>query len=131
VGVRHFTDLAAWQRADDLRRFVLDQTSAGPIVQDWKFRTQLRDASDGVCRNLAEGFGRYGHREFARFTTIAKGSLDEVEDALIAAHAKRYIDDETLAVGTAKIRRTAAAVVGLLKYLRSTMEPEPPTQSPD
>lgn len=125
MGARHFTELIAWQLADDLRRFVFDHTSEGAIAQDWKFRAQLRGASDGVCRNIAEGFGRYGHRDFAWFMTIAKGSLDEAEDALVAAHRRRYVDDETFEAGLRKIKRTNKAVLGLLRCLRHSEGPDP------
>lgn len=125
MGVRHFSDLVAWQLADDLRQFIFDRTAAGPVSDDWRFRDQLRDAANGVARNIAEGFGRYHHRDFARFLTIARSSLDETEDALIAGHRRHYFDDETLADAVRRIKRTNGAIMGLLRYLRSTKEPRP------
>jgi four helix bundle protein len=110
---------------DDLRQFVFEHTENGPVATDWKFRSQIGDAADGVGRNIAEGFGRYGHRDFARFLTIAKGSLNETQDCLIAGHRKRYFDEETLTIALQQVGRTNAALLGLLRYLRRSAEPGP------
>ncbi len=125
MGARHFSELIAWQLADDLRHFIFECTASGPVSSDWKFRDQLRDAADGIPRNIAEGFGRYRHGDFARFLTIARSSLDETEDALMAGHRRHYFDDQTLAAGKRKLKRTNGAIVGLLRYLRATREPRP------
>jgi len=125
VGVRHFSELVAWQLADDLRQFIFDRTAAGPVSDDWRFRDQLRDAADGVGRNIAEGFGRHHHKDFVRFLAIARSSFDETEDGLLAGHRRRYFDDQTLTAGKRKIKRTNGAIVGLLRHLRSTSELRP------
>jgi four helix bundle protein len=66
-GVDRFEDLVVWQRADELRREVLEFTSTGPPSRDFKFRDQIRDAASSAARNTAEGFGRFRPLEFARF----------------------------------------------------------------
>src|SRR5688572_31141678 len=48
------------------------------IATDLKFHDQLSDAAASGPRNIAEGFGRYYHPEFARFARIAKASEQEV-----------------------------------------------------
>ena len=47
------------------------------IATDVKFHGQLSDAAASGPRNIAEGFGRYYHPEFARFARIAKSSEQE------------------------------------------------------
>jgi hypothetical protein len=68
---RHFSELISWQLARFLRREGFRLTSVAPIRNDFKLRDQLRDAASSVRRNIAEGFGRMSHREFARFLNFA------------------------------------------------------------
>ena len=83
VSVRDHTELIAWQLADQLRSLVWRMTETGPASRELKFRSQLRDSISVVCRNLAEGFYRFDHPEFAQFTRIARGSLGETQDLLL------------------------------------------------
>jgi len=125
MGARHFTELVVWQLADDLREFVHDLLRDGSAAKDWKFADQLRDASDGVCRNIAEGFGRYSHPDFARFLTIAKSSLDETEDGLRARRVKGHWGDDVVEQGIRKVNRTGKAMSNLMRYLRRSKAPKP------
>ena len=44
--------------------------------------------------NIAEGFGRFSPREFARFLRIARGSLLETRNHVLKAKANGYVTDE-------------------------------------
>jgi len=81
---RHFSDLIVWQLADQLRIEVFRLTKWGRFHADFKLRSQLDDAVDSVCRNIAEGFGGTD-REFANFLRIARRSLNEVQDGFRSA----------------------------------------------
>ena len=69
---------------------------------------------------FAEGFGRWSHRDFARFVQIAVGSLNEVMDLLIDGYERKYITLEELQRATSLAKRANAACVGLIRYLKST-----------
>jgi len=47
--------------------------------QDLRFRSQLFDAASGGEANIAEGFYRYGGREFRQFLRYALASIAEAE----------------------------------------------------
>ena len=95
-GVWKFQDLVAWRLATELQRLA-QRICEKPIVRvDWKFRVQLMDAAASAPRNIAEGFGRSYHPEFARFARIAKASELEVLNHLTDARARGYIDDAEL-----------------------------------
>lgn len=120
---RDHRELVAWQLADKLRLLVFELTESGSASRDLKFRDQLRDAASSVARNLAEGFYRYEHPEFARFTRYARSSLGETQDLLHEGKGRRFWSEtETLPVD-ALARRTMIAVARLHRYLRSTTAP--------
>jgi len=80
---RHFTEPIVWQLGDALRVEIFTITKRAPLRADLKLRSQLDDAIDSVCRNIAEGFG-CDDREFARFLCIARRSLNEVQDCFVS-----------------------------------------------
>jgi four helix bundle protein len=94
MGVTDFRDLVSWHLADELRREVIAFTEKNAVARDFKFCNQIRDASSSACRNTSEGFGRFRPAENARFLEFAHASLSEVQDGLIEAREKKYIDDQ-------------------------------------
>ena len=113
---RHFTQLIVWQLGDELRREIFALTKRPRFRADLKLRSQLDDAVDSVCRNIAEGFG-CGNREFARFLRISRRSLNEVQDALRSAMLKEYVDEADLVAVRTLIRRLYPALASLLRHL--------------
>jgi len=124
MGARDFTELAAWQLAHELRRIVVEITERAPARRDLRFCDQCKDAARSATNNIAEGFGRFRHRDFARFLRIASGSLHEVRDHLIDGHARGYVTDDELARGTQLAKRAASATGALIRYLMNN--PDPP-----
>jgi four helix bundle protein len=127
---RHFSDLVAWQLADEIRAVVLTFTRVPPFATDLKFRSQVEDAADSVCRNVAEGFGCTSHLEFARFLEIARRSLNELLDALHSAQSKRYVSRAETVPVHALARRLYPALGNLMAYLRQSPS-QPNRERPD
>jgi len=126
VALRHrimakdFTELAAWQLADQLRLLILEITSNPNVARDFKYCNQCKDAARSAASNIAEGFGRYRHRDFARFLRISMGLLKEVADLLIDGHHRCYINDAQLAQGMRLVTRSKSACAKLARYLDAT-----------
>ena len=119
-GIWRFEDLVAWQLAEQLQTIV-DRYSERPAIKsDVKFHTQLTDASQSGPRNIAEGFGRFHHPEFARFARIAQASGQEVINHLYRARNKRYITPAEFEDAAHAARKALKAVNGLIRYLEST-----------
>ncbi len=57
--------------------------------------SQLRRCSSSVAANIAEGCGRSGNPEFARFLTVAMGSASEMEYFLLLAKDLEYLGEES------------------------------------
>jgi four helix bundle protein len=120
---RDFKELAAWKLSDELRRFVIEVTARPHVAKDFRFCAQCRDAARSVASNIAEGFGRWSHREFARFVQIAVGSLKELMDLIVDAHERGYITGEEKLWATELANRANGACVGLIRYLKRTPDP--------
>ena len=90
------------------------------LKRDLKLRTQLSDAASSAPKNIAEGFGRKSHREFARFCYIARGSEQEVLDSFIEARQKGYITDIDYDRGDHAARKALKVLNRFIAYLEST-----------
>ena len=75
-------EFAIWQLGVELRRMILAITDRPPFKQDIRFYHQVRGAASSIPANIAEGFGRFSPREFARFVRYARGSAAELETHL-------------------------------------------------
>ena len=76
--------------------------------------SQIRRASASIGANLAEGCGRSGDIELARFCTIARGSASELEYHLLLARDLRFLqpsDHEKLSVDVIEIKRMLTALI--------------------
>jgi four helix bundle protein len=117
AGWKDFRDIVAWQRAREVKLRVDELLKRPAFRRQFKFNDQLSDSARSAPRNIAEGFGRYGNKEFARFARIAKGSELEVLNHLIDAHDQGLISAAELADHEACVNRALAAVVGLIRHL--------------
>ena len=117
---KDFTELAAWRLADELRRFVIEFTARPNAVKDFRFCTQCKDAARSTTSNIAEGFGRWSHKDFARYLQISIGSLKETRDLLIDARHRGYITEEELLWATIIAKRANGACASLIRHLKST-----------
>jgi four helix bundle protein len=125
MGARHFTELEVWILADKLRQLVFEISATGPASRDFSFKDQIRGSADSACDNVAEGFGRYGHPEFARYLTIAKASLDETESQLLGGLGKRYFSPAQVRDGRRQVAETRRTLLALKRYLDRTNPPPP------
>jgi four helix bundle protein len=88
---------------------VHDYRHGGTSGQGWFIVTPLRGLTDpqlksggSVARDAgsacdvrrAEGFGRFGHREFAHFTNIARASLQETQNHILDAQDRGFVTNE-------------------------------------
>ena len=71
--MKDFRELKVWQKAHQLTLAVYQITATFPREELYGLTTQLRRSSSSVSANLAEGCGRHGDAEFARFCSIAMG----------------------------------------------------------
>jgi four helix bundle protein len=122
-GWRDFTEIAAWQRARALKIHVDELLATPRFGGRFRFCDQLSDAARSGQRNIAEGFGRFGNREFAQFARIAKASQVETLNHLIDAYDQKLLTDEEFAKAEHMARSALKATVGLIRHLETTKGP--------
>ena len=74
-----FERLVAWRVSMALAKMVYRETAGWPRDERFGLTSQVRRAAYSIPLNIAEGSARHGAREFRRHTSIALGSLAEVE----------------------------------------------------
>lgn len=119
-GARHFSELTAWKLAEELRVETLELTAKAGFASGFRAKSQAEDAVNSVCRNIAEGFGCETHPEFARFLSISRRSLNELQDILRGALLKQYVTADELVPARALSSRLYPALSRLIAYLRRT-----------
>ncbi|MBI4956204.1 MAG: four helix bundle protein [Myxococcales bacterium] len=93
--MRDFRELQIWQKAHRLALDVYQHTKGFPAEERFGLTAQLRRAVVSVASNIAEGCGRDGERELARFLSIAAGSASEAEYQMLLARDLTYLAPDT------------------------------------
>jgi four helix bundle protein len=122
AGVRDFRELRAWQLANQLRVQAHVLVQRPGVAQHRKYCEQLTDAASSAARNIAEGFGRFRHREFAQLVRVAKGSEHEVLDLLLEAKQRGFTSEHEFTKHESLARQAIAAATGLIRYLENSPE---------
>ncbi len=116
-----FTDLIAWQQAEELAAEVAELL---PKIRGYaadKAREQLITAAESIPANIAEGYGRGYGRDFARFLRIAAASGVEVENHLRTNVKTKRLLQREVESAIARTRRVRALLRGLyLKVIGTT-----------
>ena len=127
-------DLVAYQRALDAVVVIYDVTSSFPRDERYGLTAQLRRASISVCSQIAEGQGRLSYGEWRQFLSQARGSLFEIDAQCDAATRLGFLSDNEKARVTRELRRTASALAGLIRWVRTqegkAKRPHSVTQQP-
>jgi four helix bundle protein len=126
AGARKFEDLTAWQLCAELRDRILPLIEDGPIARDFGFADDLRRSARSAPSNLAEGFGAFYPREFARFGRIARRSIIETRNHLLDGRKRKYFSQQDSKDLIHLTFRAQKCTTRLIKYLDSC-NGRPPT----
>ena len=112
--MKDFRQLKVWQKSHELVLELYSITASFPRPEAYGLTAQIRRAAASIPANLAEGCGRNGDAELARFCLIARGSASELEYHLLLARDLKLIkpdDYEKLAQQTTEIKRMLTVFV--------------------
>ncbi|NEO42457.1 MAG: four helix bundle protein [Moorea sp. SIOASIH] len=116
--MRDFKKLKVWEKAHELTLSVYKATQVFPKEELYGLTSQIRRSSVSIPANIAEGCGRNGKAELARFLHIAMGSASELEYHLLLAHNLNLLkakDYECLAADVTEIKRMLTSFIQKLK----------------
>ena len=117
--MKDFRSLKVWQKAHQLALAAYKITTRFPREELYGLSSQIRRSSSSIPTNLAEGCGRDGDAEFARFCSIAAGSANELEYQLLLARDLGLIDAHVLAHLSDQTVEIKRMLTGLLEKLRA------------
>ena len=86
-----YKKLKIWQAGKELVKAVYAKIRTFPQEERYALCDQLRRAAVSVPSNIAEGYGRDTHKDFAHFISLATGSLYEVATQLDIAVDLSYM----------------------------------------
>ena len=112
--MKDFRDLQVWQKSHQLTLAVYKATGAFPRDELYGLRSQIRRSCASIPANVAEGCGRNGDKELARFLSIAMGSASELEYQILLARDLSFFDKgmyESLASSVIEIKRMLASFI--------------------
>ena len=126
---RHYEDLIFWQLATQLKVRLYAIVDRPSVRRDFEFVQQLRDSAASGPSNIAEGFGRRSNAEFLHYLSIARGSLNEVQNHLKDGVHRGHIQDREFRELLVLNRRALGALARFQRYLRRN--PRPPDRDPE
>src|SRR3989441_5034866 len=106
--MKDFRKLLVWDNAHQLTLAIYHVTATLPREETYGLVSQIRRAASSIPSNIAEGCGRDGDAELARFCIIARGSASELEYELLLARDLKLLqpgDYEMLSQQTVEIKR--------------------------
>ena len=112
--MRAFRDLKVWEKSHQLALAVYQATATFPQEERYGLTSQIRRAAVSISANIAEGCGRNGEAEFARFLQIAMGSASELEYHLLLAQDLGYlatIQGKDLASEVVEVKRMLTSFI--------------------
>ena len=89
--MKNFRDLIVWSKSHELTLAVYKLTENFPKEEMFGLKSQIRRASASIPANIAEGCGRNGNGDFARFLYNSMGSTCELEYHLLLSKDLGYI----------------------------------------
>ncbi len=85
MSASHFRELEVWQLAMDLAKRVYQATAEFPRDERYGLTSQIQRSAVSIPSNIAEGNARMTTKDYARFISVALGSVAELQTQLLLA----------------------------------------------
>jgi four helix bundle protein len=120
--MKDFRGPSVWEKAHAVTVGIYHATQSFPREETYGITSQMRRCSSSVAANIAEGCGRRGNAEFARFLAMAMGSASELEYFLLLSHDRGYLksdDYSRLGEEVASMRRMLNGLISKIRHEHS------------
>ena len=116
--MRDFRELKVWEKSHRLALAAYKSTAKFPKDEMYGLTSQIRRSCVSIPANIAEGCGRKGDVELARFFQIAMGSASELEYHLLLSRDLDLLtaaDYNQLSADTTEVKRMLTSFIQTLK----------------
>ena len=116
--MKDFKTLKVWKKSHNLTLSLYRSTAVFPKEEIYALTSQIRRAASSVGANIAEGCGRHGDADFARFLQIAMGSASELQYHLLLAHDLGFLSPSEFSGfdrETSEVKQMLATLIGKLR----------------
>ncbi len=117
--MKDFRQLRVWENSHTLTLEIYKVSKGFPKEELYGLTSQMRRSAASIPTNIAEGCGREGNREFARFLQIAMGSAFELDYQLLLAKDLQYINSDKYSLHYDKIDKVKRQLALLLRKVRN------------
>ena len=118
--MRDFRKLQVWQKSHALTLKVYQAAAEFPDLEKYGLTSQIRRSAQSIPTNIAEGCGRDGDAELARFLNIAMGSASEFEYQLLLSHDLGYLSPPIHSELEAQVIEVKRMLGGFLRTLKKS-----------
>lgn len=118
--MKDYKDLKVWEKGHELALAIYKATASFPKEERYGLTSQIRRACASIPANIAEGCGRSGDAEFARYIQIATGSASETEYHLLLSRDLGFLKEKEYQSLSSEVTKLKRMLIALLKKLRST-----------
>ena len=116
-----YKKLKVWRRAFDLIGVIDDITARFPRREDFELGKQIRNATESISFNIAEGNSR-DEKGYIYFLKIALGSANEVEVQVRACDEFGYLKDGEMERLLKELNEIGRMINGVIKFLKKKIK---------
>jgi len=117
--MRDFRGLKVWGKGHRLTLAVYESTVKFPRGELYGLTSQIRRLCSSSPANIAEGCGRNGDTELARFLGIAIGSASELEYHLLLAHDLNLLETTEYKGLTGEVTEVKRMLTSFIQKLKA------------
>lgn len=119
--MKDYQSLSVWEKAHRLTLSVYKATTGFPREELYGVTSQLRRSCSSIPTNIAEGCGRNGDAEFARYLDIAMGSSSEMKYLIHLSYDLGYlkkVEYDAIFKDLTEIRQMLTALIRKIRTVR-------------
>jgi four helix bundle protein len=120
--VADFKRLKVWHASPALSVMVYTLARTLPRDELYGLRSQMTRAGGSIAANIAEGVGRAGDAELARFLDIGMGSATELECHVLRARDLNFVSQKAAAEFLIRLDEVQKMMAGLKRRVRMRLD---------
>lgn len=117
--MQNYKDLKVWTKSHEITLKIYNLTKVFPREEMYSLTNQVRRCSSSIPANIAEGCGKNGKNDFARFLNIALASANETEYFLLLAKDLGYLKIDDHIQLEKSINEIKAMLISLIQKVRA------------